>query len=69
MLVVALAVEARRHRATNPDTVATLLALNELQHALGTRLTAVLTYQDVTPAGDFIDGLFAEARELGCGEG
>lgn len=68
MLATALAVEARRHRSPTPETVATLLALNELQHALGMRLTAVLTYEAVTPAADFIEGLFAEARKFGCGE-
>jgi hypothetical protein len=42
MLATALAVEARRHRSQIPETVTRLLVLNELQHALGMRLTAVL---------------------------
>jgi citrate synthase len=68
MLAGALAVEARCHCAPTPETAVTLLALNELQLALNSRLAAVLTYQEAGPAEAFIKGLFATARDLGCAE-
>lgn len=67
LLANSLAGEARCHRAATPEEAATLLALNELQHAISERLVAVLTYRDAGPAGAFIEGLFAAARDLGCG--
>jgi hypothetical protein len=68
MLAGALAIEARCHRAPTPESTVTLLALNELQFALSSRLAAVLTYQEAGPAEAFIEGLFATARDLGCAE-
>jgi hypothetical protein len=68
MLAGALATEARCHRALTPETAATLLAINELQLALSSRLVDVLTYQEPVPAEAFIEGLFAKARDLGCAE-
>jgi hypothetical protein len=66
LLAEALCVEARSHRSPAAEAVATLLALNELQHALSDRLVKVLTYQEAEPAADYVEGLFAKARELGC---
>ncbi len=66
MLAGAIATEARCHRDPTPETAATLLALNELQLALNKRLVDALSYQEVGPAEDFIKGLFATARDLGC---
>src|SRR2546423_1677387 len=68
LLAEALASEARCHRAPTPEAAATLLALNELQHAVSKRLMTVLTYEAAGPATTFIEGLFAAARDLGCGE-
>lgn len=47
MLAGSVATEARCHRSLTPETAATLLALNELQHALSGRPVAILTYQGV----------------------
>lgn len=66
LLAEALCVESRSHRSPAAEAVATLLALNELQHALGVRLVKVLTYEEARPAADFVDRLFAKARDLGC---
>jgi hypothetical protein len=66
LLAEALCVEARSHRAPAAEAVATLLALNELQHALSDRLVKVLTYEEMGPAAAFVEGLFAKARDLGC---
>jgi|SRR5215213_7961408 len=66
MLAGSLAVEARCHREPTAETAVTLLALNELQLAINNRLTAALSYQEVGPAAEFIAGLFAVARDLGC---
>jgi hypothetical protein len=66
LLAEALCVEARSHRSPATEAVATLLALNELQHALGDRLVKVLTYEEAGFAAAFVEGLFAKARELGC---
>lgn len=68
LLIEALAVETRCHRASTPEAVATLLALNEVQHALSRRLVMVLTYEEAGSAGAFVEGLLAAARNLGCGE-
>jgi len=66
LLAEALCVESRSHRFPAPKAVATLLALNELQHALSDRLVKVLTYEEVESAADYVDGLFAKAYDLGC---
>lgn len=49
LLAEALCVEARSHRAPAAEAVATMLALNDLQHALGDRLVKVLTYEEAGP--------------------
>jgi len=66
MLAGALVTEARCYRDLTPETAVTLIALNELQLTLNNRLTAALSYQEVGPAEEFIAGLFAAARDLGC---
>lgn len=68
MLAGSLAVEARCHREPTAETAVTLIALNELQLVLNNRLTAALSYQEVGPAEEFISGLFATARDLGCAQ-
>src|SRR5436305_767750 len=60
LLAEALAVEARCHHAPTPQTAATLLALNELQHAVSRRLVTVLTYEDAGPRRGFHRGTFRE---------
>src|ERR1043165_2719140 len=64
LLAEALCVEARSHRSPAAEAVATLLALNELQHALSVRLAKGLTYEELGAAADFVEGLFSKGRDL-----